>query len=888
MRTPEIRPGIRRLFRLATRRDHRAEADDEIRLHLQLRVDQLVREGMSPEAARLEAERRFGSIDAERARFQDSARRRDGRMRVREWIDSVRQDLRYAVRTLRRDAGFTTFAVLIVGFGIGACATVFSLVNGVLLRPLPFRDPSHLIWISNIADDGVAEWRLQVAHYLDLGTRNRSLDGMAGYYAYYSTGNALLSNAGESERTTRVGVTCNFFPFLGVTPILGRSFSADECLFGAHPSVLLTESLWRRRFSSDPTIVGRTLTINDAPATVIGVLPASFDFPSVFAPGTTVDMFGAFPLSEETNRQGNTLAVIGRLKPDVPLARARTDLVEVGKQLTAEFPRRNTIRPKVLALDERINGQIRPALFVLACAVAAVMLIVTANLASLQFARLVARQREIAVRLALGAARGRLIRQTLTESLVLAGAGALLGVALTIVGTRVVSHLSAFDIPLLSRVGVDGTALAVAALVAVVTGVLIGVLPALNAPVDVHEALKEGLRGSTRGGNHARVRSVLVVTEIAMACVLLVASGLLVRSFVHVLDVQLGFRPERASALRVDPPKRFNDIVVANAYYDDILRRVRAIPGVTSAGLSDLLPFNGDRSWGVHGQGQVYARGQYPEGFIRVIGDGYFRAMGIPIRAGRDFSEADTPEAERVVIVNESLARTLWPNRDPIGQAIEQGTTLLRVVGLVGDVRHSTLEHAFTNELYYPMRQGVDYSAVNLVVRTNLPESQLTSSVRAALAPIAPEAAKNNWRPLQELIDKVASPRRFIVVLLGGFAGFALVLAALGIYALVSYSVSQRTQEIGIRMALGASAGDVRANIMRGTLGLAAAGIVVGIVAAATLVRSLTGMLFGVTWADPISFAGAFAVLAVVAAAAGHFPARRASRVDPSVALRDG
>ena len=305
MRTPEIRPGIRRFFRLAVQRDVPSDADDEIRLHLQLRVEQLVREGLSPEAARAEAERRFGSIDDERARFRNSARRRDRRLRLREWIDSVRQDVRYALRTLRRDAGFTAFAVLIVGLGIGASATVFSLVNGVLLRPMPFRDPARLVWISNIADDGVAEWRIQVANLLDLGARNRSLEGMAGYFAYYGTGDAMLLDAGGTQRLTRVPVTCNFLPFLGVTPLLGRSFTPEECRFNGPDAVLLTETLWRRRFASDPAIVGRTLTINDAPATVIGVLPASFDFPSVF----------------RARHGGRSLRALSALRRDEPLGK---------------------------------------------------------------------------------------------------------------------------------------------------------------------------------------------------------------------------------------------------------------------------------------------------------------------------------------------------------------------------------------------------------------------------------------------------------------------------------------------------------------------------------------------------------------------------------------
>ncbi len=429
MKDPNIRPGIRRLFRLAGRSDANREADDEIRLHLQLRIDELVASGMSPDEARAEAERRFGSVDEERARFAADARRRDDRVRFREWFESVAQDARYALRTLRRDLGFTMFAVLIVGLGIGASATVFSLVNGILLRPMPFRDPSRLIWIANISDDGVSEWRLEADHVADLAARNRTLEGLAGYYAYYSGGNAPLTIApGDVERVTRVPVTCDFLPFLGVAPVVGRSFTPEECMSNSAPVMIMTEGLWRARFAADRSIVGRTVTVGDRAVTVVGVAPASFDFPSVFAPGTQADYFTPFPLDSITGRSGNSLAIVGRLKPGVSISVAREDLAAIGKQLMEEYPKtRNTLRIKIQPLDERINGAVRPALIILGWAVIAVMLIVSANLASLQHARTSARHREMAVRAALGAARGRLVRQALTESLVLAAGGALLG-----------------------------------------------------------------------------------------------------------------------------------------------------------------------------------------------------------------------------------------------------------------------------------------------------------------------------------------------------------------------------------------------------------------------------------------------------------------------------
>jgi predicted permease len=886
--TSEIRPGIRRLLRLVTRRTMQRDADEEIRIHLELRTKQLIGEGMSPADARVEAERRFGAVEDERRRSRASAIRQERRLRWRDTASLLRADIRYAFRTLRRDAGFTAFALAIMALGIGASATVFSLVNGVLLRPLPFHDPSRLVWIDNIGDNGDDLWRIQVSHFVDLGAESRSLSGVAGYYGYYSSGGTVLtSDGGDTQRLTAVPVTCNFFPFLGVTPRLGRSFSADECASDSISATMLTDKTWREQFAADPSIVGRIVTIDAQPVRVIGVLPASFDFASVFTPGASVDLFTPYALSERHNLNGNTLGVVGRLAPGVSIDQARTELVALGKRLTDEYPRRNTLRPYLHSLDEHVNGHVRPALIVLAFAVAAVMLIVALNLASLQFARMTARGRELAVRLALGASRGRLIRQTLTESLILATGGATLGVAVGLFGTRYLSRLRAFDIPLLARVTVDLRALGAAAIVALATGVIVGVLPALQTPADPNDALKEGARGASRGGRHARVRSTLVVVEIAAALVLLVASSLLLRSFVRALDADLGFAPGHLARLRVDPAAALPNRVTATAYYSEVVRRIRALPGVADASLSDMLPFTGDRSWAMPQEGKTYQRGQNPEGHVRVIGTGYFRTMGIPIRAGRDFTDGDTKDAMPVTIINESMAHTLWPDRSALGQRIRQGDLLLTVVGVVGNVRYAALESPFAGEVYFPLAQYYS-SRVDVVARTSLPLNELAASARTALASFAPVAARSQWSSMQELIDKVASPRRFVVVLLAGFAAFAVVLAALGIYALISYGVTQRRQEIGIRIALGASARNVRGSIMRSTLRLAAAGMVLGVAGATVVVPAMRGLLFGVTWSDPASFAGALLILSIVAAAAGLLPAHRASQVDPSVALREG
>ncbi len=650
---------------------------------------------------------------------------------------------------------------------------------------------------------------------------------------------------------------------------------------------MLSHGLWVRRFASDPEIVGRPLTLNDEPVTVAGVLPASFDFASVFAPGSHIDLYLPFPLSAETNRWGNTMAIIGRLKPGVSLGSAQAEVSILADRITkAHLRERNDFEGKLTLLEDHVSGRIRPALAVLACAVAVVMLIVCANLSNLLLARTATRQKEIAIRTALGAGQGRLIRQVLTESVVLSFCGAALGLILAVGGTRSLAHLDAISIPLLQNVRTDATAVGFTLLMAVLTGLIFGMVPALQVPsAALHDALKDTNRGSTGGKGRGWIRDALVVSEIAFACVLLVGAGLLIRSFLRVLDVNLGFRPESAVAVRVDPTRQLSGQAQQNAYFDEVLRRVKDIPGIQAAGLTDALPLGRNRSWGAGAKGQVYPPGQYPNAFVRIVSDGYLRTMGIPLRAGRDLSGRDTPSTELVIMVNETMARRLWPGQNAIGQIVRADKER-RVVGVVGDVRHMALEQGAGLEMYIPIRQIDDFPSVDLVVRSRLALSELAPAVRAALKPIEPNLPGNDFRPLQQLVDRAVSPRRFVVWLLAGFAAFALILASLGIYAVVSYSVNQRTQEIGIRMALGASAADLQMRIILQTLALAAVGMLLGVAGSWALARALQGFLFGVTSTDPVTFVAMLIVLTIVAVTAGYLPARRASRIDPMVALR--
>jgi predicted permease len=805
-------------------------------------------------------------------------------------FDNLVQDLRYTARTLRRDAGFTTFAILIAGLGIGASATVFSVVNTLILRPLPFAEPQQLVWIGNRDSSGLSGQTTQVNYLLDLRERAQSLSAVAGYFAFYGVGDNLLSGkGGEPERLSGVPVTDNFFDTLGVKPLLGRVFNAEECKWNGPKSVMLAYGLWQRRFNSDPTIVGTALTINDAPHTVIGVLPPSFDFATVFAPGSHFDLYFPFPLSPETNRWGNTMAMIGRLEPGAPVAQARAEVATLAPQLTKERPDHNSFLGAVVRpLSDQVSGRVRLAVWVLAGAVGMVMLIVCANLSNLLLARTASRQKEIAIRTALGAGRRRLLAQMLTEGIVLSCAGALLGLVLAFVGTSALARLDAVSIPLLRDVHTDFTALGFTLALALVTGIVFGLAPALQARgAAVAHALKDATRGSTEGRRRTWVRNALVVSEIAFACVLLVGAGLLIRSLIRVLDVDMGFQAARAATIRVDPDSRYATPGQRVTYLDEVLRRVKELPGVEAAAITDALPLGRNRTWGARAKDVVYERGRAPSAFPRIVSDGYPAAMGIPLRAGRDILPSDTSSTEPVIVINETMARTVWPGQDPIGKYLLGGCAKeRRVVGVVGDVRHLALEQGSGNEMYIPLRQCNDLPSADLVVRSTLPTTQLAGALRMALQPIAANLPNNDFRTLDQIVDKSVSPRRFLVLLLGSFAGFALVLASLGIYGLISYSVSQRTQEIGIRMALGASTRDVQARIISQTLWLAAIGMVIGTVASWLVARGAGGLLFGITERDPGTFAGMVVILTLVAVIAGYLPARRASRIDPMVALR--
>jgi predicted permease len=876
---------IARLFQLLarlraslTRRAHDDDFAHELESHVAMLADEYAGRGLSPDAARRAAVLQVGGVAVMAERHREA--------RGLPALESVLQDVRFAGRTLRRDAGFTLFAVLIVGLGIGASATVFSVVNALLLQPLPLGDADRLVWIANTGEDGLSGRTVPVNHFVGLRDHNQSFADVGAYYAFYGVGDRTLTGSGEPRRLSAVPVSQNFFAVLGVQPQLGRTFTPLECTLNGPRVALVSHTLWLRSFNADPAIVGRSITLNDATVTIVGVMPASFDFGSVFAPGRRIDLYVPLPLTPEVNRIGNALSMVGRLKPGVTLEAARAELRVLAPRIRQRDPDRH-FDLAIRSLQDHVSGDLRPALLVLAGAVGVVMLIVCANLSNLLLSRTTTRRKEMAIRAALGAGRRRLIRQMLTESLVLSAAGAALGLAVAVVTTRLLVGFDAFTIALLDTVRVDASVLAFTAGVAMLTGFVMALGPAVQASAAAQEALNDGSRGSTGGTRQTWMRSALVVSEIAFACVLLVGAGLLIRSLVRVLDLDLGFKPERAALLRVDPATRFATRAPRVAYYEDVLRRIRSIPGVDHAGLTDALPLGGDRSWGVGAKGRGYTReNPPPEAFVRIVSDGYLRAMGISLRRGRDVSADDAAATTPVIIINETLARALWPGEDAVGRMVTYVDKDRLVVGVVSDVRHLALEQAAGPEMYLPIRQTDDYTAVDLVVRTSLAPESLASAVRTALTPLNPNLPTSELRTLQRIVDTAVSPRRFVVTLLGGFSIFALLLASLGIYAVISYSVTQRTQELGIRLALGASARQVQARILGQTLVLAAVGMLVGGVGAWLLARGLSSLLFGVTAADPLTFLAMLATLTTVAAIAGSLPARRASRVDLVAALR--
>lgn len=858
-----------------------SDFDQEMAAHLEFAVEENIQRGMTAEEARRRALIRFGGVMQTKEQHREE--------RGLPWLDVLMQDLRYTLRILRKDRVFTMVSVLILALGIGANVAVFSVVNTILLRPLPFGSPQQLTWIADLTGkSGASSQTYSVDAYEDFHAQNHSFQDVTGYFAFSSLDNYKLTGGSTPQPISGIMVLGNFFQTLQVSPLLGRLFTPDEVRLHGRPAVLLIYSFWKQRYGGDPSIVGKSIDIDKTPVTVVGVLPQSFDFGSVFAPGEKIDIITPAVL-DEIRDEGNALSLIGRLKPGVTVAQAQDEANVLVPKLLFSHKHPDWgggYKANVVDLKQYVSGKLQRSLILLWSAVGLIMLIVCVNLSNLLLARTASRNKEFAMRQALGAARGRLIRQLLTESLVLSSAGALFGLGLAYVLVFYLAHQGSIALPLLSSVHVDGTALMWTLLITLAAAVLVGLAPAFRmSGKDLQESLKDSGTNASAGRGHERMRSLLVISEVALACVLLVGAGLLLRSFMRVLDVDLGFDPVQAAAVQIDYDNG-NNLAKGGAILQEILRRVRMIPGVETAGVTDNLPLDRNRSWGLRAKGKHYEKEEQQSAFVYIVTPGYLGAMGIKLREGRDISWDDTEKKQPVAIINETVARQFWPGQDPIDRTVLINGNDTRVIGVIADVRESGVEEQPGWQMYLPVTQQYPDGG-QLVIRSKLPPAALASSVLATLRAINPDQPATEFKPIQRLVDHAVSPRGFFMALVGSFAALGLLLASLGIYGVISYSVTQQTKEIGIRMALGATVGRVQLGVIRKTLALALAGIVVGGAASLALTRMIASLLFGTAPTDPLTFTAMAVLLSFTAFAAGYLPARRASRIDPLVALRN-
>jgi predicted permease len=879
--------------------DPEADVRDELRFHLECKIDELVRQGLSPEEAHGEAARGFGDMRALTQMGRRMGEKMERRKRLADYYSDALQDLRYTFRTLGRDRGFAAVCIVILALAIGANTAVFSVVNTLLLRPLPFPDANQLVWIAPPPGPcGISCATFSADAYEEFRALNRTYQDVTGYEAFTTPDNLRLTGRGEPLPVTSIMVIGNFFQVLGVKPAIGRLFTTEEARSGPHPVTLLTDAYWRRQFGADPAIVGKTIDLSGKQTTVVGVLPQSFDFGAVFSPGAKVDLFTPLDLDQERN-WGNIVTLIGRLKPGVTIPQALDDGKRVARDIyqSVKYPETKGRYKGALiphSMKDYVTGKLRRSLIALWSAVGVILLIACVNLSNLLLARAASRAREFAVRGALGAGRGRVVRQLLMESLVLSCGGAVLGLGLAIILITWLAHQTSVALPLLSTLRIDTQALGWTVLVAVCAAFLFGLIPGLKvASGNLHEVLKDSGPGAGTGRKHQRIRSVLVVTEVALACMLLVSAGLLLRSFLKVLDVDLGFQPDHAASIPVDydesgktPEERGANRM---AIFQRVIERVTAVPGVEAAGIVDFLPLGPNREWdSPWPQGRKPNERAWPDPLVYVVTPGFVRAMGMRLH-GRDFTWADGPSDEKVVMINASAARVYWPGEDAVGKILMRGDEKNheadRVVGVVDDIHEESVESATGSQIYYPASQQTPDWA-QLVVRTKLPPASLGVSILHALRELNPRQPAAEFRPIRTIVDHAVSPRRFFMLLVGAFAVLGLVLATLGIYGVISYSVTQQTQEIGVRMALGAGAGRIQRDVMLNTLRLAAAGILLGAGASVASARLISSLLFATSPWDPRVYATMMVSLVGVALVSGYLPARRASRIDPLSALR--
>jgi putative ABC transport system permease protein len=810
-------------------------------------------------------------------------------------METLWQDLRFAVRMLLRKPGFTFVLVLALALGIGATTAIFSVVNAVLIRSLPYQNAERLVWIwgTNPLND-IARETASPPDYNDWKTQSQSFEEMG---AFVNTRLTLTSN-GEPERYDGAYVTDGFFEVLGVSSEIGRTFTPDEDKPKSSRVIVLGHALWQRRFGGDPKIIGSAITINGNPYTVVGIMPADFKHPRPEA-NRQAEMW--VPLQEDyasAGRRGDYLGVIARLKPNVPIEQARAEMVTIAAQLEQQYPATNTgWSTLTVPLHERFVGDVRPVLTILFGAVCFLLLIACANVANLLLARAAARQKEMAIRTALGARRWRIIRQLLTESVLLAVLGGGLGLLLAVWGIEALVALSPGNIPRLNEISLDARVLAFTFGVSLVTGVLFGLFPALQAAnPNLNETLKEGGRGTTEGSRGGRARRALVVAEVALALVPLVGAGLMVKSFMRLQNVNPGFNPERVLAVEIYlPGTTYREGPQATAFYREMLTKVQNLPGIEAAGAIDTLPLSGGGDvLAFFVEGQTYQpTDKTPDAEFRVVTPEYFQTMSIPLLRGRYLSEQDGPNTPRAFVINDTLARRYFAGEDPVGKRLNLGDTKdpnwFTIVGIVQDTRHESLSDDPYPQMYTVNTQAARRSMV-LVARTAGDPAAMIPTLRSTVTGMDSTLALNNARTMAQVMEQSMSRPRFNMLLMSLFAAVALVLAAVGIYGVMAYSVTQRTHEIGVRMALGASSTDVLKMIVRQGLTLTLVGVGLGLVGAFIVTQLITsllsGLLFQVGTHDPLTFVGIALLLALVALLACLIPARRATKVDPMIALR--
>jgi putative ABC transport system permease protein len=860
------------------------EMDAELRAHIEAHADDLMRTGLSRQEALRQAHIALGGIDRAKEECRDAI--------GISFVESLAQDLRFGLRMLRKNPGFTAVAVLTLALGIGANAAIFSVVNSVLLHPLAYNDPDHLVTILRYSN-----YPISPANYLDYRDQSSSYESL-GAAEYWSPN---LTGVDSPDHLLGLRVTQNTMPLLGVQPVLGRLFVEGEDTAGNDHEVVLSYGLWRRRFSGDARSIGKSIVLDGASYTIVGVMPADFHFAPFWA--THAELWAPLSLAARAQtRDGNSLRLFARLRPGVTLAQARAEMATITARLEKLYPGTNagiTVTP----LKEKVVGNVETPLLVLFGAVGFVLLIACANVAHMLLARAAARQKEIAVRTALGARRSRVVRQVLTENLLLATMGGSLGLLLAYAGTRALVSLSPADIPRVESISIDAKVVFFLLAITALTSVAFGLAPALQtSALNLTDTLKESGRGSSDGVRRHRLRSVLIASEFALALTLLIGAGLMIRSFYALESIDPGFNPHGVLTMIVPiAGSKEADSARRPVFYQQMLDRVRALPGVVSAAGINHVPIAGDlwdRTFYIDGRPKPGPT-DTPDAVYRIATPGYFQTMSIQLIAGRDIAATDNASAPPVVVINQRLARTFFPGQNPVGQHIaltsDASARWMTIIGVAKDAVEHDWSAKAAPEIYLAAfqtpeflgRTGLGNSAyITLVVRTAGDLAALTSSVKSAIWSLDSNLPISSVITMDDAVAQANAQPRFEMLLLAVFAAVALVLAAVGIYGVMSYSVAQRTHEIGIRISLGASRADVLRLVMRQGFSLALAGSAVGIVAAFFLARLIAKLLYGVPPTDPLTFVSLAALLLLVAMLASYIPARRAMRVDPMIALR--